>query len=369
MRILYISYSLGIGGAERLVVDLTNELSDDLNDEVHLLTIRPDEDEKNTFYKKDVRERVRYHNLAIDSGFGIKKLIKLHRSLKGINPDIVHFHGRNIVLFFVFSVLFFRKPKYFETLHNSADIIITFKNFSFITIPIYKLKLVSLIAISQTNYQSLRERIKMRNIPIIYNGRTIDAKSSSYENAIREIKEHEKNPDEIVFIHAARCEEQKNQQLMIKAFNELSLKYPLIRLFIFGDGFNSDLGKYLESISCDKIHFMGPKKNLLDYMRHANAFLLSSIYEGMPISLIEAFGCNTVPICTPTSGPVDIIKNGINGFLSVDFSIQAYRNSLVEYLESDLKGFEEAMADTFNTYFTIGTCARKYYDLYTGAVN
>lgn len=367
MRILYITYSLVSGGAERLVVDLTNELSDNLNDEVHLMTIRSDDDEKNTFYKKDVSERVIYHNQAIDYGFGIKKLRKLHKGLKSINPDVVHFHGRNIVLFFVFAIFFFRKPKYFETLHNAADEVITLKNFSFISIPIYKLKLVSLIAISHANYRSIRDRIKMKNIPIIYNGRAIDDASGPSEDAANEMKIYEKSPNEIIFIHAGRCVEQKNQQLMINAFNEVSLKYPLIRLFIFGEGFDSRLGEYLISISCDRIHFMGPKQNLLGYMRYADAFLLSSIYEGMPISLIEALACNTVPICTPTSGAIDVIKNGINGFLSDDFSLPAYRKSLEEYLESDTTGFEKAMMDTYIDYFTIESCVQKYYDLYAGA--
>ena len=59
-----------------------------------------------------------------------------------------------------------------------------------------------------------------------------------------------------------------------------------------------------------KIFFLGLKKNVGDYLNNSHAFILSSLNEAMPISLIEALACRCIPLSTPVSGSVDIIQNG-----------------------------------------------------------
>ena len=72
MKILQIVYSLGPGGAERLVVDLSNELSRQGHD-VTLCVLRDDEQGNFGFYKHEVSEKVNYVNLIDPSRIKIKE--------------------------------------------------------------------------------------------------------------------------------------------------------------------------------------------------------------------------------------------------------------------------------------------------------
>ena len=68
MKILQIVFSIGFGGAERFVVDLSNELSK--NHDVTLLTLKEDKSNPDdTFYKFDLSSRVHYDNLGLPQKF------------------------------------------------------------------------------------------------------------------------------------------------------------------------------------------------------------------------------------------------------------------------------------------------------------
>ncbi|RGJ63668.1 glycosyltransferase [Bacteroides stercoris] len=91
---------------------------------------------------------------------------------------------------------------------------------------------------------------------------------------------------------------------------------------------------FLQEQACDKIYFLGLKKNVGDYLKNSDAFALSSLNEAMPITLIEALACGCIPLSTPVSGSVDIIQNGKNGFLSKDFSVDSYITMLKDFFKN-----------------------------------
>ncbi|WP_449440722.1 glycosyltransferase [Pedobacter steynii] len=80
------------------------------------------------------------------------------------------------------------------------------------------------------------------------------------------------------------------------------------------------------------IEFIEGRHNVVDYLSIADAFCLSSIFEGMPISLIEALSVGCIPICTPVGGISQMIKHGKTGFLSRDVSVDSYCDVLKEAL-------------------------------------
>ncbi|HZY24804.1 MAG TPA: glycosyl transferase, partial [Bacteroidales bacterium] len=67
MKIIQLVYSLGPGGAERFVVDLSNELALQGND-VTLCVLRDDKLGNSGFYKRDLSEKINYINLRIPEG-------------------------------------------------------------------------------------------------------------------------------------------------------------------------------------------------------------------------------------------------------------------------------------------------------------
>ena len=114
-------------------------------------------------------------------------------------------------------------------------------------------------------------------------------------------------------------------------------------------------------------HILGERMNPLEYLKEADAFALSSEYEGMPISLIEALAVGAIPVCTPVGGIPNAIVDGKNGFLSHDASETAYYEALKRFLTTDndiLRQMSENARESFSAY-SMEECSKKYQQLYS----
>lgn len=123
-------------------------------------------------------------------------------------------------------------------------------------------------------------------------------------------------------VNVGRMAEQKNQILLIKAFENLRKEFPDYELRFYGgeteDGTKALLETYvLEHDLQSKVQFMGISDCLEEEIVDAAVFVLSSDYEGMPNVLMEAMAMGIPVVSTdcPCGGPKAIIKQGENGIL------------------------------------------------------
>lgn len=120
------------------------------------------------------------------------------------------------------------------------------------------------------------------------------------------------------FVAIGRLTRQKNFLFLIKCFNELIRKNPKIKLYILGEGEDFDkLDNFIKINNLKKNIFLeGYKKNIYDYLKSSEAFILSSLWEDPGFVLIEAAYANTTIISSNCkNGPIEIIDNDKNGFL------------------------------------------------------
>lgn len=75
---------------------------------------------------------------------------------------------------------------------------------------------------------------------MIYNGRKHLSKSLSFEAIKKEVESYKYNNSTLVITHIARCAVQKNQDLLIDAFNEIISQKHNVILLIIGSGFDSE---------------------------------------------------------------------------------------------------------------------------------
>ena len=66
---------------------------------------------------------------------------------------------------------------------------------------------------------------------------------------------------------------------------------------------------------------------------YADAMCLPSIWEGLPVTLLESLSVGCIPICSPVGGIVDVVTHGYNGLLSKDSSEEQYYKVLKEYMD------------------------------------
>lgn len=304
MRIKIFISSLSGGGAERVVCNLSNYLSQKHN--VTIITMANGEPD----YKLDNSiERISLDNGNSENYIlkNLKRVIKLRKILKRSDEDIY--------------IVFLKTPSF---------ILLTFRKL--IKVPI----IVSERADPSTyfNESKIKTYIMEKLYPkadgfvfqtedaMNYYLDIIGDKGIVIPNAINEdfLREPYKGLRKKKIVSAGRFTDQKNFTLLIEAFAKVSQIHSDYELVIYGDGPQRDK---LQSLTkklgiSEKVKFPGYVKNFGDHIIDASLFVLSSNFEGMPNALMEAMALGLPCISTDCSvgGPRFLINDGVNGFLT-----------------------------------------------------
>lgn len=359
MKIVQINYTASSGGVERLVVDLSNGLIG--QGDIVLCLTNDDRKKSNSYYLSDIVPNVKYINLKAKRGLGLLTFFKIFFIIIKLNPDIVHFHT-NAVLAFLPS-LFNQRPKYIHTIHNMPDKTTNKPYLKKIYGWFYKHK-IQAVTISDICNKSYVKYYGFDNAACIENGRSTLPISTENEIRKKEINALKKHDDDLVFIHVARCAEQKNQKLLIKTFNRLLKEGRHLILLILGDGFDHPKNQSLITDAQPGIHFLGGKTNVGDYLVHSDYFVLSSLWEGLPISLLEAISVGVVPISTPAGGVPDVINSDDIGFLSKSCEEGDFYNVIIKAIENHGIISSQKLKNYFKQRFSMEECVNNYFSLY-----
>lgn len=358
MRILEVIQSLGSGGAERLVVDLCNEMVK--TQEVYLLVLK----EADLFYLPQVSSGVTVIQAHLPIGKNLKQFYVAYRIIKSINPDIVHFHSQARYTVLPANLLLHRRFKFYMTIHSDV------KEGYWKGVSGLQVKLsgfvgkTKFITISPTNYRQFQELYPKFNQRLIKNGRFFP---DNLENSTvkKEIEAYKINENTLVFIHIARCSEVKNQTLLIESFNRIIQRGNNAVLLIIGSGFDSERGNALKEMACPCVFFLGTKENVYDYLAYSDLFLLSSLVEGMPMSIIEALLAGIPVLSTPVCGAVDAVVDDENGLICPDFSVENYIETLQKGIFNINRLKHNAFVQSKQSPWNIKYCVEQYLDWFT----
>lgn len=360
MKIVQLIYSLASGGGEKFVVDLSNQLAS-LGHDVTICILLDDTDKKNVFNKQFIDDFVKFHSLKFDKGFSLSKIIKVEEFIKKEHPDIVHCH-LNVTPYIFRLSLTNKKIKFVHTIHNVAKAASGLKVQQCINKYFYSRGHIRPVTISTICKQSFEELYGLLNPPCIDNGRSKVKASRDFDSIRKEVDAYKNNDLTKVFVHVARCHPSKNQNLLVDVFNQMDALGVDFILLVIGVGFNSEEGELLKSRSCSRIHYLGEKSNVGDYLLCSDAFCLTSNYEGLPISLLEAFSCGLTPICTPVGGIPDVIKDGVTGYLSKDMTKEEYINAVCKFINKPID--KNLLIEYYNQNFSMEKCIKKYLEIY-----
>lgn len=367
MKIVQVIFNLSPGGAERLVVDLSNELSK--KHEVVVLTLIDDkvDIEKRQFYCFDLSDRVTYKNLglAVGQGFKFSTLWQVYKALKALKADIIHLHTATIVNRCVLAIcLLCWNTPILQTIHTDFKVGHSTRVYKFLFKVLGRLKKMHWVALSPTNYDDMMSTYPYIHGTRIDNGRAPVVPTPLFESARAEVESMKATPESNIFLHVARCIEVKNQKMLVSAFSKFVAEGNDAELLIIGADFDSELGEAIKGLACERVHFLGTRKNIADYMLNADAFCLSSTYEGLPITILEAMLAGIPVVSTPIAAAHDVLTDGVNAIVSKDFSEEAYIKALktITCKMSELKANSTRMKD--DNPYTIKECAKKYVEFY-----
>lgn len=362
MKILQIIFTLAQGGAERFVVDMCNELSAN-NNEVYLLTVNANT-HKERHYLDSLSPKAIYQNVGAHKGLSLKSIIGVYKAIRDIKPDIVHIHCSAVLIYL--PVLLYKKAKYIHTLHNVAEKAISFQWLRKFQGWLFR-KNLQPITISNICQQSYIDFYKQNNAICITNGRAKLEKTNEYATVKKEVEAYKQGKTRPVFIHVARFAEQKNQKLLFDTFIKLHNEGKEFLLVVIGAGFENSPYMHLNETGYIKI--LGAKQNVGDYLACSNYFVLSSLWEGLPISLLEAMSMGLIPICTPAGGIVNVITDGKNGFLSKSFNEDDFYNTVARAFNKETTINKDEIIKEYKNNYTMEVCVNKYYQIYNKLLN
>ena len=303
MKLLFMIGILGNGGAERVITNLSKQFAHD-GHEVYITTIYSNRRDY------DIDSHVRTCSANSESPLQsiriIKRIFSIRKLVKQINPEVVISFLSDVNMYVIVS-LWGLKHK----------IVISERNDPANDPP-------------QKWMRKIRNLLYAKANGIVF--QTEDAKN--YFDGILPAAMHRaviSNPlfndlplynpgvSGRQFISVSRLCKQKNLPMTIEAMRLLVPEYPDCTLSIFGDGPEKDhLQELIDQCNLnDHVFLEGFKPNIYEYMQKACALIISSDYEGMSNSMLEALGIGVPVIATdcPVGGARMFIKNGVNGYL------------------------------------------------------
>lgn len=357
MKTLQIIYSLCSGGAERFVVDLSNRLAEIPGNEVVLLAVNSLDNPKAAHYLPDVSPKVAVRSLNC-KGLSLSALWGIHKVIKAERPDIVHLHS-NIVLIYL-AMLLGTRSKVVHTLHNLAHKCLTWGWCKPINRYLYNKK-VKAITISEECHDSFAALYgRNSSDTLIVNGREKIETTAALPEVRKELDTILK-PGAPVFVNVARCHPQKNHKMLFETFERLTAEGSDCQLLVVGAHHEANAERYRNH---PNIHIIGERRNVADYLACADYFVLSSGYEGLPLTLLEAMSVGCIPVCTPAGGIVDVLRNGENGFLAKGFESEALYASIREALSNAATINRNAIVEEYEKDYSMKTCAERYFEVY-----
>lgn len=361
MKIIEIIPQLSSGGGERFTVDLCNKLAE--SDEVTLVVLHSVEE--TGFYARELSPHLKIVSMRKKRGMDFGLFWKVLKLIRRERPDIVHTHLRAILYVFL-AALLYKRPRYFHTVHNDAEKEAGDKLSLFVRRLCFRCGLIVPVAISGKSLQSFEAFYGM-TAPLIYNGRDVPSNLKVTE-AVRQdyAKIFRPTAKTKVLVNLARIDKVKRQTLLAKVAKRLEDEGFDFTLLLIGSTKHTALVDQIEANHCDSLHILGEKNNPLEYLKMSDAYCLPSSYEGLPISLIEAIGVGTIPICTPVGGIVDIVHDGQNGLLTRDLSEEALYEVLKKFLNMDEAATERMKKLALESYpaYSMKECAEKYKKLF-----
>jgi glycosyltransferase involved in cell wall biosynthesis len=330
MNVLHVITSMGRGGAEKLASDLLPKLKEK-GCNVRLVSLTKNLAFAPKLKANDIDVDCLYFNGTIyDFGKIIKASRKLREIIKAEKPDIVHSH-----IYMADILTWIATPtgiKLISTVHGKDE---WWSQTSRLR-SVLKKNLDSVSGrISGKRYIAVSEYVRES---IIKNFHISTSRVRTISNGIEVNSFHigsmEKIVDKPVIIQVGRFYKEKGHIFSLQAFSILKKKVPGARLVFAGDGpLKSEIEKRSNDMGLGgSVQFLGARDDIPELLSSADIFWMPSLYEGLPIALLEAMACGVPVVAHAVGGLGALISNGENGMLVQSGDTMALAKSTLELL-------------------------------------
>lgn len=294
-------------------------------------------------------------------------LPKLVRFLRANQPDLIltaieHMH----VITILARLLVRPKTRHVMTQHNPLSQQAMRPGLDFKVLPLlYRLTAPfanAIVAVSKGVGDDMAKHAHLRRdrIQVIYNG-VVDEHFDDAMNA--PLPANWPQTDAPIILNIGRLAAQKDQRTLLRALAKLNGK-PEPHLVILGSGpLEQELRQLAVELGIDhRLHLLGYSDAPLAALKAADIFVLSSIYEGLGLVLIESLACGTPVVSTNCPyGPEEILDGGKYGRLTPVGDADALARAIEETLSDPP---DPAVLSQRGREFSVEHCAQEYAELF-----
>jgi glycosyltransferase involved in cell wall biosynthesis len=176
------------------------------------------------------------------------------------------------------------------------------------------------------------------------------------------------DPTRRYIVNVARFHPVKDQATLLRAFHQLAPAHPDVDLLLVGDG---PLRGGLEQLSQelhikDRVRFLGVRKDVPAILHASKVFVLTSLSEGAPLTLLEAMAAGLPAVVTAVGGMPEIVRDGIEGLLAPRQDVDKIAAALDQLLRDPKTAVAmgAAGAQRVREFYTIDRTVDRYYALY-----
>jgi len=362
IKVVQIVPLLSPGGAERVAVHITRGLNRRRYEPIVISfsgRVGCDLDHM----LEDAGIEARY--LGKHPGFDYRVYSRLDSALKEYAPDVIHTH-LHVLRYALPSMLLMKRVAMVHTVHNLAEREIEprarmIQRYA-LTHGVKPIAVAEEVAASvESMYGGHRCRVIANCIP-----------TDLYANpqTPREVwraKEGFRDTD-VLFVCVARFAPQKNHALLLKSFAQGPASDPRAHLVLVGEGdLRAELEEQARKLNvAGKVHFLGLRNDIPDVLGAMDIFVLSSDYEGNPLSVLEAMASGLPIVSTAVGGVPKLFEAGKEGFLVPARDLHGLSksmNSLLKY-EAARQFMGAAAANRARKNFDISNMVRAYEAVY-----
>jgi len=315
-HITFVLNSLAHGGAERVTINLAERLSDK-GYNVSIITLNK--------AKKEYNLGSSIERICLNEYRGkINKVFKLRNSLKSSSTDIILVMGVPLLIYFFPAITGLGIPYVVSERNDPSN----FDGKKFTKyISRFFLQFSDGVVFQTKQAKEFYSKRIQKKSTIIPNPLMSENLPAPY------MGEREKK-----IVSVGRLVKQKNHMLLIRAFKNISEEHPEYKLEIYGEGpERANLENEIEILGLkNKVTLPGVHDDVLDKIKNASVFVLSSNCEGIPNALIEAMaiGLPCISTDTPSGGPSSLIENYESGILVRVKDLNALEREMINLIES-----------------------------------
>ena len=362
IRVMQITHDLNIGGLQRVVVDLAKNLDKD-KFTVSVCTLREGGPLEDELIQAGI-EVIRMPSMPRADYF---RFWKLHKMMAVKKPAIIHTHNTEPLIDGTLAALLARVPVRVHTDHARRFPDKLRYMFSEWLLSHF---LSQFVAVSeQTKNDLVRyEKIRPDTIKVVFNGIAGERYGARIDKD-RKKSELGIGPSRTPILGvAARLTEQKGITYLLQATKLLCKDFPHALLLIAGEG---ELWQVLhDEVNhlgiADNVLFLGSRLDMHEVLQVQDIFILPSLFEGLPLALLEAMAASLPIVTTDVGGVRHAVRDGVNGIVVQardPDALYAAAKQLTENLGMR-SAFSKSSLDLFHKQFSLERMVKGYEAIY-----